>query len=74
MCFNYDKFENEKVNSRWEFPHELNVHDYTLSKEKGIPENNGEFTYKLKGIVVHYGTADFGHYFSYIKESESQWI
>lgn len=21
MCFNYDKFENEKVNSRWEFPH-----------------------------------------------------
>jgi hypothetical protein len=24
--------------------------------------------------VLHYGTADFGHYFSYIKESENQWI
>lgn len=40
MCFNYDKFENEKVNSRWEFPHELNIYDYTLSKEKGIEEQN----------------------------------
>lgn len=69
MCFNYDKLENEKVNSRWEFPNELNVYDYTLAKEKGLPEQNEEFTYKLKGIVLHYGTADFGHYFSYIRES-----
>ena len=28
----------------------------------------------MKGIVVHYGTADFGHYFSYIKENENLWI
>lgn len=23
---------------------------------------------------MHYGTADFGHYFSYIKESDQQWL
>ena len=35
MCFNYDKFENEKVNSRWEFPYDLNVYDYSLDKQQG---------------------------------------
>lgn len=40
MCFNYDKFENEKVNSRYSFPPELNVYNYTISKQKGIPEND----------------------------------
>lgn len=34
MCFNYDKFENEKVNSRWEFPNNLNVFPYTLDAQK----------------------------------------
>jgi ubiquitin carboxyl-terminal hydrolase 34 len=28
----------------------------------------------LKGVVLHYGTADFGHYFSYIKETDSLWL
>jgi ubiquitin carboxyl-terminal hydrolase 34 len=28
----------------------------------------------LKGVVLHYGSAEFGHYFSYIKESENRWI
>ena len=25
-------------------------------------------------MVLHYGSADFGHYFSYIKEDSGQWI
>jgi ubiquitin carboxyl-terminal hydrolase 34 len=24
--------------------------------------------------VLHYGSAEFGHYFSYIKESDTKWI
>lgn len=24
------------------------------------------YEYKLCGVIVHYGTADFGHYYSYI--------
>ena len=73
MCFNYDRFENEKVNSRWEFPHELNIYDYSLDKQKGLGEH-ADFDYKLKGIVIHYGSADFGHYYSYIKETDTKWI
>ncbi len=68
MCFNYDKFENEKVNSRWEFPNNLNVYPYTLDFQKGVGQAS-DYDYVLKGIVLHYGSAEFGHYFSYIKES-----
>ena len=34
----------------------------------------GEYDYRLKGIVIHYGSADFGHYYSYIKETDVKWI
>ena len=30
-------------------------------------------TYKLSGVVVHIGAAEFGHYFSYI-ESGEKWL
>ena len=33
--------------------------------ENKIPENY--YKYKLKGIVVHYGTADQGHYYTFIQ-------
>ncbi len=62
----------------YEFPHELDMTKYTqeylTKKAKG-----GEFlmkyaadyyNYELVGIVVHSGTADSGHYYSYIKEQE----
>ena len=31
------------------------------------------YEYKLKGVVVHTGTADFGHYYSYIQVREGEW-
>jgi ubiquitin carboxyl-terminal hydrolase 34 len=73
ICFNYEKFENEKINSRLEFPLELNVYNYTVDKQKG-QGNPEEYQFVLKGINLHYGSAEFGHYFSYIKESENKWI
>jgi hypothetical protein len=32
--------------------------------KRRVPE--GYYKYNLKGIVVHYGTADQGHYYSFI--------
>jgi len=29
-------------------------------------KNKQSYEYKLVGVVVHYGTADYGHYYSYI--------
>jgi ubiquitin carboxyl-terminal hydrolase 34 len=30
--------------------------------------------YKLKGVVVHYGSAEFGHYYSYINTKDDEWM
>ena len=65
------------MNSRWEFPHELNIYDYCLAKQNCIEAKPGEYDYRLKGVVIHYGSADFGHYYSYIKENSedsNKWI
>lgn len=42
---------------------EKSVYDFTLPDEY--------YNYKLKGIVVHNGTADGGHYYSFIKGRDS---
>mmetsp|Transcript_11917 Transcript_11917/g.11914 ORF Transcript_11917/g.11914 Transcript_11917/m.11914 type:complete len:140 (-) Transcript_11917:160-579(-) len=42
------------------------IYDYKLPDQY--------YQYKLKGVVVHYGTVDGGHYYSYIKErGTSKW-
>lgn len=46
----------------------LDLSEYCTNNE----DNNTKYT--LKGVVVHYGTAEFGHYFSYIKINEDQWL
>jgi ubiquitin C-terminal hydrolase len=32
------------------------------------------FRYKLKGVVVHTGSADSGHYYSFIEDGERNWF
>ena len=62
-----------KDNSRFEFPDELDMHPYTQEamKSKGKPKKTQ--MYALKGVVVHSGTLDGGHYFSFIKNEYDQW-
>eukprot|EP01035_Chromulina_nebulosa_P018175 gene18175-23833_t len=76
---NFDTFLREKVNDFFPFPKILDMYPYT---REGIMHNNEEnsncypasfYQYELGGIVVHTGTADSGHYFSYIKDDSSRW-
>ena len=65
ISFNYEIFQNEKINSRIEFENKLNIKNYTIDKnDKSKKDENYE--YNLIGIVVHSGTAQFGHYYSVI--------
>ena len=33
-----------------------------------------QYMYQLKGVVVHSGTANVGHYYSYIKVGQHSWF
>jgi len=65
-----------KVNDFYEFPTTLDMTPYT-KEFLAAKENNEDFVppvstdyykFDLNGIVVHMGTADSGHYYSFIKE------
>lgn len=32
------------------------------------------FSYKLKGVVIHSGSADSGHYYSFIENKDGRWF
>lgn len=72
----YETWENKKVNSKFTFPMELDLWPHTvwgLSESEGMalgeaPPPRSDFQYELVGIVVHTGTAQMGHYYSYCRE------
>ena len=67
--FEYDleTWQRYKVVERFEFPEEFDFAPYTVNP------SNGEQIYRLNGVVVHMGTAEFGHYYSIIK-SGGKWL
>lgn len=121
IVFDFDTFQNQKVNSHFEFPETLDLTPYsmnhimkaegkitdkTLGKGKTEGESDHEeedeyegmteeeknerieeketfeyharhnetecYEYKLVGVVIHVGTADAGHYYSYINTDRFQ--
>ena len=58
-----------KINSQFTFPTLLDLKSY-VSKSYLKDQNNNEIIthYNLRGIIMHQGSADFGHYTSYIKD------
>ncbi|KAK9875298.1 hypothetical protein WA026_007696 [Henosepilachna vigintioctopunctata] len=80
--FNMLTMLKEKVNTHFSFPLRLNMAGYTEKElmtqqyieEKGKlqaePERE-QYEYDLIGVTVHTGTADGGHYYSFIKDRSS---
>jgi ubiquitin carboxyl-terminal hydrolase 34 len=75
IFYNFEYDHNEKINSYLEFPRHLNLKPYTLEElNKTNNDNNDDiyfradeyYNYYLVGVVVHVGSADSGHYYSYI--------
>uniref|UniRef100_A0AAR5QD97 ubiquitinyl hydrolase 1 n=1 Tax=Dendroctonus ponderosae TaxID=77166 RepID=A0AAR5QD97_DENPD len=94
LCFNTMRYTfnmltmlKEKVNTHFSFPLRLNMAGYvekTLmpqhyqeDKLKDDPETE-QYEYDLIGVTVHTGTADGGHYYSFIKDrtvgSRDKWF
>ena len=75
IAFSYETFNMEKINSHISFEKDLNIKKYTVNKDnKDIPLEY--FDYNLQGIVIHSGTAQYGHYYSLtaddLKDKEKQ--
>jgi ubiquitin carboxyl-terminal hydrolase 9/24 len=86
--FDYDTMSKVKINEYCEFPTKINLEKYSQfglrKKEKGgvfeeeeTGFSEGYFDYELKGVVIHMGIADSGHYYSLIQDrekvSEDRW-
>jgi ubiquitin carboxyl-terminal hydrolase 9/24 len=83
--FNYDTMRRLKVNEYCEFPMEIDMEPYTQegieAKERQGEETYGQeitkkypdeyYKYKLRGVVIHMGTAEAGHYYSLIKDPKA---
>jgi ubiquitin carboxyl-terminal hydrolase 9/24 len=87
FAFDFDTMTRLKLNDYCEFPMELDMEPYTqegLRRRDQVKRGEEEealrfprkyYQYRLKGIVVHRGTADSGHYYSFIQDRKSDhWI
>lgn len=80
--FNYDTMQRVKLNDYCEFPMELDMEPYTLEgldnlNDQGEAERRAPksyYKYSLRGVLIHMGTADSGHYYTYIKENADHWL
>ena len=71
---NYEIDRTEKINSRFDFPMKINLKSFCVetfqkhdeSEQEIYFKNDEYYEYILKGVNVHLGHANSGHYFSYI--------
>jgi ubiquitin carboxyl-terminal hydrolase 34 len=70
--FDLQTMHRSKINDRFEFPTVLDLKPYTLGHLSGAePDSNGgskSDEFELVGVLVHTGTAESGHYYSYIRD------
>lgn len=74
--YDYEKLRRFKINDRFDFPLNLSLAPYTAQAlDTGIVADAGsELQYELVGVVVHTGTADSGHYYSFVRCKDTHWI
>ncbi|KAJ3371010.1 hypothetical protein GGF31_003740 [Allomyces arbusculus] len=66
--FDMERFCRFKVNDSFTFPHVLDMRPYlTAERQLELVNDPAAAEFELVGVLVHTGTADSGHYYSYIK-------
>lgn len=82
--FDFELLRRSKVNDYCEFPLQLNLEPFTReglarrekNEEPATPEELRNYDYELTGVIVHSGTVDSGHYYSFIKDrlsTDNKW-
>jgi len=68
--FNLRTLQRSKINDYFSFPDVIDMHPYTVSFAEGNPDDVQDL-FELVGVLVHSGTAESGHYYSYTRERPS---
>jgi ubiquitin carboxyl-terminal hydrolase 34 len=63
--------QRSKINDYFSFPQKIDMRPYKVEHLMSPSEKSPEDVFELVGILVHSGTAESGHYFSYIRERPS---
>lgn len=66
--FNLRTLQRSKINDHFSFPRKINLRPYTIEHLSDPDAAAEEDIFELVGVLVHTGTAESGHYYSYIRE------
>lgn len=70
--FRYETYDGgAKVNDRFDFPEQIDMSPYKMGKLARPEDSVEQDIFQLVGVVVHYGTLQFGHYWSYAAQRPS---
>ncbi|KAM0264096.1 hypothetical protein ACHAQJ_000841 [Trichoderma viride] len=70
--FNLRSLQRSKINDYFSFPSTIDMRPYTIDYlSDPTTDTKQEDMFELVGILVHSGTAESGHYYSYIRERTS---
>ncbi|KAH8805567.1 ubiquitin C-terminal hydrolase-like protein [Xylogone sp. PMI_703] len=69
--FNLRTLQRSKINDYFSFPKEIDMRPYKVEHLMNTPDDSPEDIFELVGILIHSGTAESGHYYSYIRERPS---
>ncbi|KAF7560328.1 hypothetical protein G7046_g3827 [Stylonectria norvegica] len=66
--FNLRTLQRSKINDYFSFPAQVDLQPYTIEHLSESGSDSKEDVFELVGVLVHSGTAESGHYYSYIRE------
>ncbi len=64
--------QRSKINDAFAFPDKIDMRPYTIEHLSNPDEDTPEDVFELVGVLVHTGTAESGHYYSYIRERPTE--
>lgn len=87
LIFNLKRFDYDimtgmrcKVNDEFQFPDKIDMMPYTMDALSSPDHKLAPDVFELVGVIIHSGTAETGHYYSYIRQrpsgraSEDSWV
>lgn len=69
--FNLRTLQRSKINDHFVFPPKIDMRPYKVENLVDGVDESPEDMFELVGVLVHSGTAESGHYYSFIRERPS---